>query len=795
MSLLPVGIGSEVGAGGYQIERSLRFNSADSAYLNKTFSTTPTDRAKKTVSFWVKRSALSSEQHLFSSYNGGGQDGLFFTSGNALAIYAMNGGAGGTVNGVLRDPSAWYHIVYVIDTTQATAGDRLKIWVNGVNFPSGSWTSYSAPSLNSTADILFFQSSEIGRDDFSSSAYLNGYLTEIYYIDGQALTPTSFGEFNTDTGVWQPKAYTGSYGTNGFYLNFSDNSGTTSTTLGKDSSGNGNNWTPNNFSVTAGAGNDSLVDSPTRYGTDTGAGGEVRGNYATWNALVNNSTLTNGNLQIAGKGSSVFYGSVATTGITSGKWYWEITNNSNTDGMTGIIEASQAYAFAGATPAVTTYVGYQSRGYAYHANGNKYNNASSSAYGATYTTNDVIGVAFDADAGTLVFYKNGVSQGTAYTVSAGYTWFPADNVYQSDVKSVNFGQRPFAYTAPSGFKALVTTNLPAPTIEDGGDYFNTVTYAGNSSGASVTGVGFQPDFVWMKCRSTARNHELLDVVRGGSSTLFSNLTNAQSTDQRISSFNADGFTYTTNSNSANAGDTFVAWNWKANGSGVSNTAGSITSTVSVNTTSGFSIVTYTGNGSNGATVGHGLGIKPAMVIVKNRDSAVSWGVWHQSLTAETYFVSLNGTGAQSGPDDVFTAFSSTTFTLGVDNWSNENTKKYVAYCFAPVAGYSAFGSYTGNGSADGPFVYTGFRPAYVLRKRTDTSGASWRIIDTSRNTYNLADSILEPNTSDATETNNGIDVLSNGFKCRSTDTDGNASGGTYIFMAFAENPFSIALAR
>jgi hypothetical protein len=197
MAVLPTGIGPVTG---YNIERSLRFNSADSAYLNKTFSTTPTNRAKKTVSFWYKRSNLSSTQNLFSSYNGGGQDGLYITSGDSLSIYAMNGGASGTVNGVLRDVSAWYHIVYVIDTTQATAGDRLKIWINGVNFPSGSWTSYSAPSLNSTADILFFQSTEIGRDDFSSSGYLNGYLTETYFIDGQALTPSDFGE--TDSANW-----------------------------------------------------------------------------------------------------------------------------------------------------------------------------------------------------------------------------------------------------------------------------------------------------------------------------------------------------------------------------------------------------------------------------------------------------------------------------------------------------------------------------------------------------------------------------------------------------------------
>jgi hypothetical protein len=310
--------------------------------------------------------------------------------------------------------------------------------------------------------------------------FLNGYMTEINFIDGQALTPSSFGETNATTGVWSPIAYAGSYGTNGFYLNFSDNSDVTATTLGAETIlGNGNNWTPSGspgFSVTAGAGNDSLVDTPTQYGTDTGAGGQVRGNYATLNPLNNTTTLSNGNLQSVSTTDN-WLPVVGTFGMSSGKWYWEIVMTAQTDYiMIGIVPPTYR-AVAGTYPGSTSSGGY---GY-FNNNGNLYNGVSNSnaAYGATYTLNDVIGVALDMDAGTLTFYKNGVSQGTAVSGLSG-TFLPAFGNYR--VTGVaNFGQRPFAYTAPSGFKALVTTNLPEPTVVQGDDYFNTVLYTGTGA--------------------------------------------------------------------------------------------------------------------------------------------------------------------------------------------------------------------------------------------------------------------------------------------------------------------------
>jgi hypothetical protein len=815
--ILPVGFGSAE-EGGYQIERSLRFNSADSAYLNKTFSTSPTDRAKKTVSFWYKRSTLSSTQNLFSSYNGGGQDGLYITSGNSLAIYAMNGGAGGTVNGVLRDPSAWYHILYVIDTTQATAGNRLKIWINGVNFPSGAWTAYSTPSLNSTADILFFQSTEIGRDDYNSSGYLNGYLTEIYYIDGEALDETSFGEFNATTGVWQPIEYTGTFGTNGFYLNFSDNSGTTSTTLGKDQAGS-NNWTPNNFSVTAGVGNDSMVDTPTPYGEDTGVGGEVRGNYATLNPLNRAATAipANGNLFLTASGSNG--GITGTFPMSSGKWYFELTSGS-------------AYTSVGINPADRRAIYPLGAGGGlmyYGSNGQKYNDGSSSAYGATFTTNNVIGVAVDLDNGKIWWSKDGVWQASGDPeagTNAAFTGLSGSYVTQHGGPdgyahgNLNFGQRPFAYTAPSGFKALCTQNLPESeaTIVDGGEYFNTVTYSGTGSNQAIT-VGFQPDFIWTKSRSNATNgydHGLWDVIRGfaGDKALCTNGTEAEgftaagsTTSQFGNPTSITSTNYTVTAGSSNSklvnetSNGYVAWNWKANGSGVSNTDGTITSTVSANTDAGFSIVTYTGTGSAG-TVGHGLGAVPAMIITKNRSGSTDWTVWHQSnsgFASSTGYIYLNKTDAAGTTQVFYNGLAMTSSSYGIDvnsggsAYINQSGQTYVAYCFAAIPGYSAFGSYTGNNATDGTFVFTGFRPAFLLIKST-SSGTDWCIYDNKRLGYNV-DNNLQRNVLAVEQTDDDIDLLSNGFKFRRASPNFNGSSSTHIYMAFAENPFKYSLAR
>jgi hypothetical protein len=628
-------------------------------------------------------------------------------------------------------------------------------------------------------------------------------MTEINFIDGQQLTPSSFGQTNSNTGVWEPKAFSGTYGTNGFYVNFSDNSGTTSTTLGKDYSGNSNNWTPNNFSVTAGVGNDSLVDSPTSYGSDTGAGGTVRGNYCTWNSLFtggSSPSARNGNLDFKSS-SSGWNGIGPTIGVSSGKWYWEVTVVSGDNGY----DEKTRIGIQNLASTINQF-GEGSGNYQYEsASGQFWNGSSYGAYGSTYTNNDVVGIALDMDAGTLVFYKNNVSQGTAKTGITG-TWGPFVALSSNPLIAANFGQRAFAYTAPSGFKALCTQNLSTPTVAQGDDYFNTVLWTGTGATQSITGVGFETDFVWIKCRSVGYSHNLLDRLRGiTNARLFSNLTDAENTGTTyINSTNSDGFQLAVGDNGSNGtGATYVAWNWKANGAGSSNTAGSVTSTVSANTTAGFSIVTFTTPSSNGNyTTGHGLGVAPSMIITKSRSSTTQWPVWHIGLTGgasnKDYNIYLNLTNAQSSATDSWgsAAPNSTTFGVNVGTqWLG--SINIVAYCFAAIPGFSAFGRYTGNGADDGPFIYTGFRAAWILVKRSSSSGEGWWIYDNKRSPYNIANVILSPDSSGA-EISGGtypIDINSNGFKIRGINALLNTSAATYIYAAFAENPFKYALAR
>jgi hypothetical protein len=375
------------------------------------------------------------------------------------------------------------------------------------------------------------------------------------------------------------------------------------------------------------------------------------------------------------------------------------------------------------------------------------------------------------------------------------------------IVDANFGQRPFAYTPPTGYVALNTYNLPTPTILQGNKYMDATLWTGNSSTqVIVNNAQFKPDFVWAKSRSNAYQNALQDSVRGAGKTLFSALTNAEAgnSGDLITSFNSNGFTVNAtylggfNETTNNSGSTYVGWQWQAGqGSTSSNTSGSITSTVSVNTTAGFSVVTFTATGSN-ATVGHGLGVAPKMIITKQRNVTGSWATYHESL-GNTKLIYLDSTGAALGPSSAYwnnTSPTSTVFTFGGALASNTNT--IVAYCWAAISGYSAFTSYTGNGSTDGPFIFLGFRPKFVMIKRTDGGTNNWVIFDSSRNTYNATGKELKANTSAAEydgDSTNPNDFLSNGLKIRHDGTAMNVASGTYIVAAWAENPFKNSNAR
>jgi hypothetical protein len=450
------------------------------------------------------------------------------------------------------------------------------------------------------------------------------------------------------------------------------------------------------------------------------------------------------------------------------------------------------------------YPGTASASAGYVANGSIQKNGTNITTVATFTTGDVIGFALDLDNLTIAFYKNNTLQYTVTGLTAG-TYFLGAGQYNGSTSSTNFGQRPFAYTAPSGFKALCTQNLPTPTIGAtsatlANKYYDATLFTGQATNTAVVNSGgFQPDWVWMKARSITESNYLVDAVRGGNSILRSDTTAAELTISGFLTFNSNGFT-PSSASAVTVGATYVGWQWKANGTGSSNTAGSITSTVSANTTSGFSIVTYTGTRTSAGndSIGHGLGVAPSLVISKSRSDSSRWVVQHISLGSDDY-LELNTTSSFS--DSVAVGAGSLpkpTSTVFYGSWLqglNISGQTFVAYCFAPIAGYSAFGSYTGNGSTDGPFVFTGFRPAYLMFKRTDST-SGWTIYDASRDPYNYARNRLYANSSNAESSGaNYTDLLSNGFKVRDTDIWGNASGGTYIYMAFASSPFKYSLAR
>ena len=793
-----------VGASGKQVAKSLRFRAANSAYLNRTFGA-PTTNTRFTYSGWIKRGALSANAVFFSIGQSTGIANFiqcYLDTSNQIHVYGVTSSSAvmdvyTTVG--FRDPSAWYHVVVAIDTTDGTGSNRVKIYVNGVL-----QTITVTTTIGLNAVIPGNVSGYIGGIgavvyNASYTNYLDGYLADVNFIDGSALTPSSFGEYNSDN-IWVPKAYSGSYsGTNSFYLDFSDVALTSGSNAGygKDTSGNGNYWNTSGLSATAGTTYDSMYDSPTDYDNSIyGAG-----NYAVLNPLNthSSSTLSNGNLQQTCAGGPSR--SNATINVpSSGKWYCEFINSSSANANIGIGfgVSANSVALNGDSAATNSYHFYAST-LGYVVNNGSHVGLSS----WTNSANQTFQVAVDVDNGKVWLGQNNVwwnstggstgdpSTGAnpTFTInSAGFKIF----TYIDSVSSVNwianFGQRAFSGTVPTNFKALNTKNITRPTD------------------ANMWFYGDTPDLVWIKNRSATSNHSLTDTVRGvGLGLTTSTTPTAENGDQDIAEMNKFGMTVIgASSRTTASANNFVYWAWKAGGAATTNTSGSITSQVSANVAAGFSVVTYTGTGTAGATVGHGLGVIPSMIIGKNRGSVVDWFVGHTSI-AWTNVLRLNTTDASAANSVVWnnTAPDSSKFTLGNGTGLNESGKNIVAYCFAPVAGYSAFGSYTGNALDDGPFVYLGFRPRFLMIKQSTASGTNWLMIDTSRSTYNVAAVALGANSSldEASFTTTAwLDVLSNGFKIKSGSAVGgytnvNISGNTYIYAAFAENPFKISRAR
>jgi len=777
---------TKVSAGGTTIDQSLRFNDDDSAYLTDTLGTA-TDSNRWTYSVWVKRGALPGTiMSLINSNFAGNDAGFLAMSFDTNNTFYMTGWTTRwrQTSQVFRDPSAWYHIIVAVDTDQGVANDRIKIYVNGSQITSFSTT--NNPSSGANLGLNQAAAHEIGRDN-GGIRYFDGYMAEINFIDGQALAPTDFGEFNDD-GVWIAKRFAGAYGNNGFYLTGED-----SADLGADYSGNGNDFTSSGLTTA-----DQVTDTPTE-------------NYCVLNVLNEYGTLgtmgcSDGNLRSSPGGASTNKGWRSTIGPTSGKWYCEATFTATLSDNNGGVALTTGSGIPGETSDPT--------GIRYMDYGNWRQNGVTVGLLAGIYVNDVVMMAFDVDAGKVWFGKNGSWYASGdpanglnpISTTCPSPAFPASYHYNNNaITTWNFGQLGFTYTPPTGFSALSTANLPEPTIKDGSAHFNAITYTGDgTTSRTITGVGFQPDLVWIKCRSNTESNILTDAVRGISAgRLKSDSTAAEESQSStptatLSGFDSDGFVgpSSTPGNINVNSRTYVARNWLAGNGTASNTDGTITSTVSANQTAGFSIVSYTGNGTAGATVGHGLGVAPDMLIVKNRDGTEQWIVYHQ-YNGGTKYLLLNAGNAVATSSGAWnnTDPSSTVVTLGGGGFgTNVSSNAMIMYAFAEVEGFSKFGKYIGNGNADGPFAWCGFRPAFIMVKNINQAVA-WGMFDNKRIGYNADNFILYSSNTNAETTTQFVDFLSNGFKLRRTGQAENVNGNTHIFMAFAEHPFKYANAR
>ena len=782
------------------IEQSLIFDETRGSFLGRASSAISAGNQRTfTFSTWVKicsKAASANNTNLMMARPTAGGGPLFaimvLGTEKQLYIFEKDDSSTGVwvlhCSAVLRDPAAWYHIVVAVDTTQGAEANRVKPYINGVLQTSFVGAGY--PDQN--AQMPWNEGAEpqyLGWNVGSSGDF---YMAETHSIDGAAKAASDFGETNSATGQWIPKEYTGgSYGTNGFYFKFASGA------IGTDSSGESNNYTATNL-----ANSDVVIDTPTN-------------NFATLNPLYTGSvsnTFSEGNLKIVTP--STGYGtSTATIVPTSGKYYAEFKGTTGGDnGNYGVRDVSMAATNSTWLPAGST------KNMAYQgSNGNIYYNGSSvlSSAPATFTTNDVIAVAIDYDNSTVKWYKNNSLQYTATSADLENVTFAAGDSGNSTTVTAeaNFGQKTLAYTPPSGYVALSTANLPDPAIPLPSAHFNTVLYTGNATQRDIT-VGFQPDLIWIKKRNGTTWNEISDSLRsntdGNLTQLYANSTDAEyssGSTNYIGPILSNGFRMSVDAvgTGLNAnGDTYVNWNWKANGAGSQNTDGSINSTAtSANQTAGFSIVTYTGN-NQAATVGHGLGVAPDLVIVKSIGGAGSWHVYNgvTSSDSENYYMLLDATTAltNSGTGTVpwnNTRATSSVFSVGGANAStNINNATYLAYCFASKPSFSKVGIYTGNGNASGPMVNTGFKPAWLMIKNT-SNAQDWMIWDTKRNPFNEVTQFLYPNLSaDEGAGSNVLDLVSNGFKLRNAGTrNRNYNGDVYLYMAFAESPFKTANAR
>ena len=794
----------------FSIPYSLRLDGT-SAYLTRTPDSAGSLK-KWTFSCWIKRAGEdSNNQSLFNggtdstsptdSYFGFNSDEKFYFLGLRVST------------AIFRDFSAWMHVLVHLDTANATASQRFRVFINGDEITA--WDTNTTITQDADYGINLAASHGIGRQGYGGSTYTAGYLAEIHFVDDALYGTSTFGETG-DYGEWKPIEVAGvTYGTNGFYLDFGL-SADSAAGLGKDQSGNDNDFTPNGLDTY-----DQMVDSPTN-------------NFATLNPLVNTTAHTEGNLLATTSGSEWMAG-VSSIGVTSGKWFMEMPYNSTTNIGLGITTDGNATAaglirnFMAGDPHVNAgqyswYAGTSAIDYDYIAGGSR-TQVDISTGNVGLGVGDVGGIALDADNMTVRFYKDGdaiddardltdadlfvardatsiSSRGHLFFIVYGYQNYFQVNFGQGDPTGAdNFtdseGVGAFRYEPPSGYLALCTKHLPAEPITSAIANFKPLLYTGDGTAdRAVTGVGFKPDLVWMKDTDTGTHHGVFDIIRGKDTRLTTNNTGGEDNQPMLESFDTDGFTTGDHHNTDS--NVHVSWNWLAGNEVLGTgdfTQGDHASTCSRNVAAGFSIVNYAASGTAG-TVGHGLSAAPDFIITTSRDQAGTARIVY--FGDPTDYLRLNSTSARIDDANAWndTAPTATVFSIGGDggDTNNTGTTNQIAYVWHEVHGYSRTGTYVGNGNANGPFVYTGFEPAFTICKRIESaSGANWLIHDNVRpSTGNPIDNYLASDTAGAEGVDHvgtSVDYVSNGFKMRGTDAATNASGGEYFFIAFASVPF------
>jgi hypothetical protein len=738
-------------------------NTSNSGRLTRTFGT-PTSQHVFTISTWIKRGDPSrGDAYDIVDAGGSGSNNQLWMYDN-LNMYGE--GMYFQTTNIFRDVSAWYHIVVACNSS-LSGSDKIKVYVNGDEV-----TQFSLDSRASFPGTGKFNSASIHSwgGGAPQTNFFDGYIAESYFIDGQALTPLSFGERSSVTNTWVPKKYSGTYGNNGSYLNYSN-----ALSLGTDYSGRGNNYTV--------AGNVISAKDVPYPSTET-----LIGNYAVWDtAAPYYSSTSRGNTRVTcSTGSSA----PSTMFVNSGKWYWEVKWVSGSNPRIGVINIAGLGQDLGST--VNTWTRLNSPSRVFH-------NGSTSNYGTDLTVGDTIMCALNIDTGNIWYGKNGTweASGNPATGSNPSQSFTAGQTMSPAIASgggtpgfeANFGSLGFTHTPPDGFKAINTSNITEPLIKKSTSYFKATSYVGNGTSKVISGLGFSPNLIMLRSRAGGSTgvHDTVRSSGGSIPVLYTNQDAAESAGgSYLTSFNSDGYTINNNtSGNANATN-FMGWAWKEDA------------------IAGMDIVTYTGNGASTQTVPHNLAAAPKFVLIKPRSFIDAWFVWHTGMSSGT---SARFNTSTPGADFPYafanTVPTSSNFFVGGSgtNYTSASGQNYVSYLWTDVPGFSRFGTYIGNGSTNGPFVHLGFKPAWILIKNI-SNNEQWAVMDSERPTppgNNTTANFLPLQSTGSEDTNasfHQVDKLGNGFKIRGAAQELiNLNGSTYIYAAFAESPFKYSLGK